>query len=86
MCVLSRVRRFAAQWTVVHQAPLSMDFSRQECWSRLPFPTPGDLPEPGIESASLASPVLAGRFFPTVPPGKPKLTVLQLGGFWETIN
>ena len=86
MCVLSRVRRFAAQWTVAHQAPLSMDFSRQECWSRLPFPTPGDLPEPGIESASLASPVLAGRFFPTVPPGKPKLTVLQLGGFWETIN
>ena len=73
MCVLSRVRRFAAQWTVVHQAPLSMDFSRQECWSRLPFPTPGDLPNTGIEPASPAS-TLAGGFFTSVPPGKFKIT------------
>ena len=50
-----------ASWTVAHQAPLSMEFSRQEYWSRLPFPTPGDLPDPGIEPESLASP--AGRFF-----------------------
>ena len=55
-------------WTVAHQAPLSMEFSRQEEWSGLPFPTPGHLPNPGIE---LTSPVLAGRFFTTVPPGKP---------------
>ena len=46
-----------------HQAPLSMGFSRQECWSGLPFPTPGDLPNPGITPASVASPALASRFF-----------------------
>ena len=51
---------FATPWTVAHQAPLSMKFPRQEYWSGLPFPTPGDLPGPGIESASSA---LAGRFF-----------------------
>ena len=86
MCGLSHVRLFATQWTVAHQAPLSMEFSRQEYWSGLPFPTPGDLPEPGIKTASLASPALTGRFFTTMPPGKPKLTVLQFGGFWERIN
>ena len=51
--------------TVAHQAPLSMEFSRQENWSGLPFPSPGDLPNPGIEPAPLASPALAGRFFTT---------------------
>ena len=55
-------------WTVDHQAPLSMDFSRQEYWSGLPFLPPGHLPYPGIEPAS---PALAGRFFTTQPPGKP---------------
>ena len=45
------------------QAPLSMEFSRQEYWGQLPFPSPGDLPDPGIESKSLASPVLEGGFF-----------------------
>ena len=55
-------------WTVAQQAPLSMGFSRQECWSEPPFPSPGDLPEPGIE---LMSPALAGGFFTTEPPGKP---------------
>ena len=84
MCVLSHIRLFATQWTVAHQAPL--EFSRQEYWSGLPFPTPGDLSEPGNKTASLASPALAGRFFTTIPPGKPKLTVLQFGGFWERIN
>ena len=48
-----------------------MGFSRQEYWSGLPFPPPGDLPDPGIELVSLASPALAGVFFATVPPGKP---------------
>ena len=56
--------------TVARQAFLSMEFSRQECWSGLPFPTPGNLPNPGVEPASLGSPELADRFFTTVPPGK----------------
>ena len=51
------------------QAPLSMKFSRQEYWNRLPFPTPGDLPDPGIEPVSPASPALAGGFFTTLPLG-----------------
>ena len=48
------VRLFEIPWTVAHQAPLSMGFSRQEYWSGLPFPAPGDLPDPGIEPMSLA--------------------------------
>ena len=59
--------------TVAHQAPLSMGFSRQEYWSGLPFPTPGDLPDPGLEPASSESPALAGRFFTTAPLGKPAI-------------
>ena len=59
LCVLSHVRFFATPWTVAHQAPLSMGFPRQEYWSRLPFPPPGDLPDPGIKTASPASPALA---------------------------
>ena len=55
-------------WTVVHQAPRSMGFSQQECWSRLPFSSLGDLPDPGMEPAS---PALAGEFLTTEPPGKP---------------
>ena len=55
-------------WTVAHQAPLSMGFSRQEYWNGLLFPPPGDLPDPGIEPASLTSPALAGRFFTTSAP------------------
>ena len=51
-------------WTVVRQIPLSMGFSRQDT-GKLPFPTPGDPPDPGIEPISLMSPVLAGRFFTT---------------------
>ena len=59
-------------WTVVHQAPLPMEFSRQEYWSGVVFPTPGGLPDLGVKPVSLASPALAGRFFTTVPPGKPR--------------
>ena len=55
-------------WTVAHQAPLSLEFSRQEYWCGLPFPSPGDLPDPGIKPAS---PGLAGGFFTTEPPGTP---------------
>ena len=59
--------------TVASQAPLSMEFSRQEYWSQLPIPTPGDLSDSGIESASLVPPALAGRLFITIPPGKPSI-------------
>ena len=50
--LLSRVRLFVTPWTVAHQPPQSMEFSRQEYWSGLPFPSPGDLPDPGIEPGS----------------------------------
>ena len=66
-CVLSRVWVFATPQTVACQAPLSMGFPRQEYWSRLPFPPPGDLLYPGIESVSPGSPALAGRFLTTAP-------------------
>ena len=56
---------FATPWTVVLQAPLSLEFFRQEHWSGLPFPSPGDLPEQGIELVCLVSPAFAGRFFTT---------------------
>ena len=59
---------FATPWTVAHQAPLSMGFSRQEYWSGLPFPSLGDLPNPGIKPMSTA---LSGGFFTTKPPEKP---------------
>ena len=68
MCMLSRfsyVRLLVTPWTVAHQAPLSMGFSRQEYWSGLPCLPPGDLSDPGIELVSLMSPALAGRFFTT---------------------
>ena len=68
---LSCVWLFGTPWTAAHQALLSMGFPRQEYWSGLPFPTPGDLPNTGIEPTSLASPASAGRLFITVPPGKP---------------
>ena len=72
MCVLTHIQIFASPWTVAHQAPLSMGFSRQEYWSGLSCSPPGDLPHPGIEPASPKSPALAGRFFTTEPPGKPQ--------------
>ena len=64
---LSLVCLFATLWSLAHQAPLSMGFSRQDYWSGLPFPYPGDLPDPGTEPMSLA---VAGAFFTTEPPGK----------------
>ena len=65
----SRVRLFVSPWTVAHQAPLSMRFSRQEYWSGLSGPPPGGVPDPGIEPVSPVSPALAGGFFTTDPPG-----------------
>ena len=69
VCVC-HLQLFATPWTIACQAPLSMGFSRQEYWSGLPFPSPGDIPDPGIKLASLMSPALAGRFFITEPPKK----------------
>ena len=71
MCVcvcklLSRVRLFATPWIAAFQATLSMEFSRQEYWSGLPFPSPGDLPNPGIK---LRSPALQADSLPSEPPG-----------------
>ena len=63
--LLSRVRLFATRWIITWQAPLSMEFSRREDWSGLAFPPSGDLPDPEIGPASLASPALAGGFFCT---------------------
>ena len=65
---LSPVRLFATLWTVAYQAPPSMGFSRQECWSGLPFPSPGDLPDPGVKSRS---PALQADALPSEPSGKP---------------
>ena len=64
---LSRVQLFATPWAVAYQASQSMGFSRQEYWSGLPFPSPGDLPDPGIESRS---PTLEADALPTEPQGK----------------
>ena len=67
-CVLSHfshVQLFETLWTVACHAPLSIGFSKQEYWSGLACPPPGDLPDPGIEPTSLMSPALAGEFFST---------------------
>ena len=66
----SHVPLLATLWTVACQAPLSMGFSKQEYWSGLSCPSPGNLPNPGIEPVSLTSPALAGRFLTSVPPRK----------------
>ena len=73
--VLSHVRLSATPWTVAHQAPLSTGFPRQEYWSTLSFPSPGDLPNPGIEHTF---PALAGGFFTIEPPGKPDANNIAL--------
>ena len=79
---LSRVPLSEIPWTITHQCPLSMEFSRQESWSGLPFLTPGDLPDPETELESLPSPALAGGFFMTEPLGKPLLNE----GWSQTFN
>ena len=72
---LYHVRLFVTPWTVASQAPLSMGFPRQKYWSGLPFPSPGDLPNPGIKPVSTA---LAGRFFTTELPRKPGNSIIKL--------
>ena len=75
---------FATPWTGTHQTPLSMEFSRQEYWSRLPFPSPGDLPNPEIETTF---PALAGGFLTTEPPGKPcKLNCILVNSYVEALT
>ena len=75
MRMLSRVQFFVTSWTVAHQAPLSMGFSRQEYWSGLPFLPPGDLPEPGIKPES---PALQEDSLLSKPPGKSKYIFIWL--------
>ena len=71
MCVLSHsFRRFVVPWTVAYQAPLSIEFFRQEYWSGWPCPPPWDLPDPWIEPVSPAS---QADYLPSEPPGKPPL-------------
>ena len=70
--LLSHVRLFATPWTVAYQALLSMGFSRQEYWSGLPFPSPVDLPDPGIKPGL---PALQADALPSEPPVKPQTTV-----------
>ena len=70
MKLLSHVRLFAIPWTVAYQAPPSMGFFRQKYWSGLPFPSPGDLPDPGIEPGS---PAFQADTLTSEPPGKPLL-------------
>ena len=70
---LSRIQFFVTPWTVAYQVPSSMGFSRQECWSGLPSPSPGDLPDPGIEPGS---PTLQADALPSEPPGKVELLVI----------
>ena len=72
---LSRVQLFATPWTVAYQAPLSMGFSRQQFWSGLPFPSPGDLPNSGIEPES---PALQADALTSEPPGKQNLPAIPI--------
>ena len=69
--MLSHVQPFVTPWTVACQVPFSMGFPRREYWNVLPFPPPGDLPDPGVEFASRVSLALASGFFTTEPPEKP---------------
>ena len=80
---LSHAQFFATPWTVAGQAPLSMGFPRQEYWSGLPFPSPGDLSDPGIEPVS---PALAGGFFTAEPPGKPTESVELMQIKWGRVS
>ena len=80
---VSHVSLFVTPWTVACQTPLSMGFSRQEYWSGLPSPSPGDLPDPGIRPTS---PILAGRFFTFEPPGKSCQTAFFFFSHSQWIN
>ena len=82
MCVVSHsvVSNSAAPWAVARQAPVSMEFSRQGYWSGLPFPTPGDLPDLGLDPGSPVSPELQADSLPTKPREKPLQSMLNSAG------
>ena len=82
VCVLSHVWFFGTPWTVACQSPLSIEFSRQEYWSGLPCPLPGDLPDPGVEPTFLAYPALAGGFLPLCHLGSPQSQLLP----WKPVS
>ena len=91
--VLSRVRYFAAAWTVACQARLSLGLPRQEYWSGLPFPAPEDLPNMGTEPTSPATPALSARFFTTTLPGNDNPlqyscleNPIDRGAWWATVH
>ena len=89
--LLSHVWLSVTLWTLAHEgvshyASLSAGFSRQEYWSGLPYPSPGDLSDPGTEPESPASPALAGRFFTTEPPGRPKMWYICAMEYFSTIK
>ena len=84
--VLSRVWLFATLWTVAHQTPLSKGFSRQEYWSGLPFPSPGDFPDPGIKPVSPVSPALWADSLPTEPSGPLDVVTLVFPLFSDPKN
>ena len=90
VCGLRSFQFFSIPWTVAHLAPLNMEFSKQEYGSGFPLPTPEDLPDWGIKTVSLASLVLAGRFFTTVTTGKPSLIIqfssVQFSRTWITVR
>ena len=77
---LSSIDLFVTPWTIACQAPLFVGFPRQEYWSGLSFPPPGDLPDPGIEHVSPVSTALANGFNIMLPPGKPKVCLVQILG------
>ena len=78
---------FVTPWTIAFQASLSMEFSRQEYWNRLPFPASRDLPNPGIKPTSPVSPALPGGFSNTEPPGKPPVSgIIQYLSFCECFS
>ena len=79
-----RVQLFSTPWTVGHQVPLLMEFSSQQYRSTLPFPTPGDLPDPGIKPTSVASPALRGGFFTTSPSSKPFMLLINVKNLTQT--
>ena len=81
--IYSVMSDFVSLWTIARQSPLSMEFSRQEYWSEVPFPPPGGLLDPGIKPMSLAFLALAGEFFTTITPGNPDISVLSPKYFSE---
>ena len=72
-------------WTEAHWAPLSIEFSRQKYWNGSPFPTPGYLPDAGIEYMSPVSPALGGRVFTAEPPGNPPCWFKKEGALWRVV-